>query len=63
MCVCVCVSASVCQSVSQSVQTITFELLKLATLFSVYGYILTISRPSLSIKIIGSRSRSNVFLS
>ena len=42
-----------------SVQAITFELLKLETSFLAYIYSLTISRSSLSIKVIGSRSRSN----
>ena len=42
-----------------SVQVITFELLKLWTSFLAYRYILTLSRSSLSIKVIGSRSRSN----
>ena len=40
-----------------SVQTITFELLHIGTLFLVWRYILTISRSSLSIMVIGSRSR------
>ena len=51
-----------CLSVCLSVQAITFELLQLGTSFLVYRYILTPSRSSLSIKVIGSRSRSNVFL-
>ena len=41
-----------------SVQTITFEPLHIGTSFLVWWYILTISRSSLSIKVIGSRSRS-----
>ena len=52
--VCLCVFMSVCVSV----QIITFELLKLETSFSVNRYILTISRSSVSIMVIGSRSRS-----
>ena len=43
----------VCVSVCLSVQTITFELLHIGTSFLVWRYIL-----SLSIKVIGSRSRS-----
>ena len=57
------VCLSLCPSVCLCVQAITFELLQLGTLFSVYRYILTTSRSSSSIKVIGSRSRSNVFLS
>ena len=49
---------SVCPSVCLSVQTITFEPLHIGTSFLVWRYILTISRSSLSIKVIGSRSRS-----
>ena len=41
-----------------SVQAITFEPLHIETSFLVYRYIFTISRSSLSIKVIGSRSRS-----
>ena len=52
--VCLCVCVSVCLSV----QTITFEPLHIGTSFLVWRYILTISRSSLSIKVIGSRSRS-----
>ena len=48
----------VCLSVCPSVQTITFELLHIETSFLVCRYIFTISRSSLSIKVIGSRSRS-----
>ena len=48
-------------SVYVSVQAITFELLQLGASFSVYRYILTTSMSSLSIKVIGSRSRSNIF--
>ena len=49
------------RSVCLSVQDIPLELLKPATSFSVHIYILTISRSSLSIKVIEARSRSNVF--
>ena len=45
-------------SVFLSVQGITFEPLDIETSFLVCRYILTISRSSLSIKVIGSRSRS-----
>ena len=48
----------VCLSVCLSVQAITFELLDIKTSFLVCRYILIISRSSLSIKVIGSRSRS-----
>ena len=48
-CVCVCLF----------VQTITFEVFHIETLFLVWWYILTISRSSLSTKVIGSRSRSS----
>ena len=41
-----------------SVQAINFEPLNIETSFLVCRYISTISRPSLSIKVIGSRSRS-----
>ena len=60
VCVSVCVSVflSVCLSVCPSVQTITFELLDIETSFLVCKYILTICRSGLSIKVIGSRSRS-----
>ena len=54
----VCVSACVCACVFLSVQAITFEPLYIETSFLVYRYILTISRSSVSIKAIGSRSRS-----
>ena len=43
-------------SVCLSVQAITFECLDLGTSFLAWWYILTISRSSLSIKVIGSRS-------
>ena len=45
-------------SVFLSVQAITFESLNIETSFLVCRYILTISTSSLSIKVIGSRSRS-----
>ena len=54
MSVCLCV----CLSVFLSVQAITFEPLNIETSFLVCRYILTISRSSLSIKVIRSRSRS-----
>ena len=44
-------------SVCLSVQTITCEPLHIETSFLVCRYIITISRSSLSIKVIGSRSR------
>ena len=56
--VCLCVCLSVCVSVFLSVQAITFEPLDIDTSFLVCRYILTIARSSLSIKVIGSRSRS-----
>ena len=52
------VCSSICLAVCLSVQAITFELLHIGTSFLVWRYILTISRSSLSIKVIGSRSRS-----
>ena len=52
------VCLSVCVSVFLSVQVITFESLDIETSFLVCRYILTISRSSLSIKVIGSRLRS-----
>ena len=58
LCVCVCLSLCVCLSVFLSVQAITFESLDIETSFLVCRYILTISRSSLSIKVIGLRSRS-----
>ena len=51
------VFSRVCLSVCLSVQAITFELLHIGTSFLVWRYTLTISRSSLSIKVIGSRSR------
>ena len=48
----------VCVSVCLSVQAITFESLDIETSFLVCRYILTISRSSLSIRVIGPRSRS-----
>ena len=47
---------SVCVSVFLSVQAITFEPLDIETSFLVYRYIFTISRSSLSIKLIESTS-------
>ena len=47
-----------CLSVYLYVQATTFEPLKLGTLFSACRYILTTSRSSFSIKVIGSMSRS-----
>ena len=54
------VSVSVCVTVSVflSVQAITFEPLHIETSFLVCRYVFTISRSSLSIKVIGSMSRS-----
>ena len=49
----------VCLSMFLSVQAITFELLDIETSFLVCRYILTISRSSLSIKVIGSRLGSH----
>ena len=54
---CLSICLFVCLSVSLSVQAITFEPLDIETSFLVYWYILTISKSSLSIKVIGSRSR------
>ena len=54
-CLCVCLYAFL------SVQAITFEPLYIETSFLVYRYILTISRSSVSIKAIGSRSRSRSY--
>ena len=60
VCVSVCLSVclSVYLSVFLSVQAITFEPLDTGTSFLVCRYILTIFRSSVSIKVIGSRSRS-----
>ena len=52
VCACLCV----CLSVFLSVQAITFELVHIETSFLVCRYVFTISRSSLSIKVIGSRS-------
>ena len=52
------VFSHVCVSVFLSVQAITFEPLHIETSFLVCRYIFTISRSSLGIKVIGSRSRS-----
>ena len=56
--VCLSVYLYVCLSVFLSVQAITFEPLDIETSCLVCSYILTISRSGLSIKVIGSRSRS-----
>ena len=56
------VHLSVCPSVCLSVQTITFEQLHIRTSYLVSRYILTISRSSLSIKVIGSRSYAKKLL-
>ena len=58
MSVCLSVCLCVYLSVSPSVQTITFELLHIETPSLICKYIFTISRSNLSIKVIGSRSRS-----
>ena len=52
LCLCVCLS------VFTTIQAITFEPLHIETSFLVYRYIFTISRSSIGIKVIGSRSRS-----
>ena len=52
------VCLSVCLSVCPSVQAITFELLHMDTSYLVCRVIFIISRLSLSIKVIGLRSRS-----
>ena len=56
-----CICLSVCLCVCPSVQTITFELFHIKTSFLVCRYIFTISRSSLSIKVIGPRSRYDNF--
>ena len=56
--VCLSICVSVCLSVFLSVQVITFEPHNIKSSFLVCRYILTISRSCLSIKVIGSRSRS-----
>ena len=58
-CLCVCVSVCVSIYVCVSVQAITFEPVDIESSLLVWWYILTISRSSLSIKVIGSRSRSS----
>ena len=58
--VCVSVCVSVCPSVCPYFQTITFESLDIETLFLVCRYILTISRSSLSIKVIGSLGQGHM---
>ena len=55
VCVCLSVCVCVCVSVFLSVQAITFELLDIETSFFVCRYILSISRSTLSIKVIRSR--------
>ena len=55
---CLSVPQSFCLSICLSVQAITFEPLHMETSFLLWRYILTISRSSLSIKVIGSKSRS-----
>ena len=47
---------SLCVCVCLSVRAITFEQVDIETSFLVWCYILTISRSSLSIKVMGSRS-------
>ena len=58
VCLSVCVCLCVCLCFCQAVQAITFESLNIETSFLVCRYILTISRSSLSIKVIQSGSRS-----
>ena len=58
MSVCLSVCVSVCLSVWPSVQAVTFEPLHIETSFLVCWYIFTTPRARLSIKVIGSRSRS-----
>ena len=53
-----CVCLSVCPFACISVQALTSEALHIETSLFVYRYIFTISRSSLSIKVIKSRSRS-----
>ena len=53
---CLCVCLCVCLPVCLSVQAITFEPVDIEISFLVWCYILTISRSSLSVKVIGSRS-------
>ena len=55
----VCLSVYPC--VCESVQSVTFELLKLGTSFPVYIYTYAISRSRLSAKVIASRPRSNKY--
>ena len=57
--ICLCVSLSFCLSFCQSVQAITFKPLNVEPLFLVHISISTISRSSLNINVIGSKSRSN----
>ena len=56
---CLSVHLSVCLSMCISVQAITYKLLHIETSFLVYRYIFTITWSSLSIKVIGSRSKSS----
>ena len=58
-CLCVCVCVCVWLSLCVSVRAITFEQIDIETSFLVWCYILTISRSNLSIKFIGSNSRSS----
>ena len=55
---CLCVCVSVCMSVCVPV-CLVLEWVDIETSFLVWCYILTISRSSLSIKVIGSMSRSS----
>ena len=59
--VCLSVCLSICLSVCPSVQTITFEPLHIQASFLVCRYIFTISRSSLSIKVIGSNDNFTYF--
>ena len=58
VCVTVCLSDRQCPSVCISVQALTSEPLHIETSLLAYRYIFTISRSSLSIKVIRSRLRS-----
>ena len=63
VCVCVCLSVSlsiclsVCLSVCLSARVITFDVVDIEISSLLWWYILTMPRLSLSIKVIGSRSR------
>ena len=61
LCVCLSVCVCVCLCVCLCVQVITFEPHDIGTLFWVYRYILTISKSSLSIKVIGSNDNFTYF--